>query len=163
MELLLSQLIDHIAEAMPSLATVDEDYGQLEALDKADVNTYPLTFPAVLIDAPDVEWSNLAGDAQKGKARIRVRLIVDCYDDTHYGSSTTDKIKERAELVDTLHYSLQCYRPQGDGPLSRERSAFFTYTHGIKVYEAHYTLTVTDRRQQTTTAAAPRLSLTVSS
>lgn len=46
MELLLYHLIDHIKENMPSLSLVDEDYGQLEAIDKEDVDTYPVTFPA---------------------------------------------------------------------------------------------------------------------
>ena len=34
MELLLYHLIDHIKESMTSLSLVDEDYGQLEAIDK---------------------------------------------------------------------------------------------------------------------------------
>ena len=50
MELLLYHLINHIKESMPSLSLVDEDYGQLEAIDKEDVDTYPVTFPCVLID-----------------------------------------------------------------------------------------------------------------
>ena len=40
---------DIIKENMPSLSLVDEDYGQLEAIDKEDVDTYPVTFPCVLI------------------------------------------------------------------------------------------------------------------
>ena len=37
MESLLYQLINHIKEQMPSLSLVDEDYGQLEAIDKEDM------------------------------------------------------------------------------------------------------------------------------
>ena len=54
MESLLYQLINHIKEQMPSLSLVDEDYGQLEAIDKEDMQTYPVTFPCVLIDMPEV-------------------------------------------------------------------------------------------------------------
>ena len=50
MELLLYHLINHIKESMPSLSLVDEDYGQMEAIDKEDVDTYPVTFPCVLSD-----------------------------------------------------------------------------------------------------------------
>ncbi len=49
MESLLYQLINHIKDGMPSLSLVDEDYGQLEAIDKEDMDTYPVTFPCVLI------------------------------------------------------------------------------------------------------------------
>ena len=37
-----------------------------------NVGTYPLTYPAVLIDASDVMWSNIAGLSQKGIATISV-------------------------------------------------------------------------------------------
>ena len=79
MESLLYHLIEHIKESMPSLSLVDEDYGQLEAIDKEDMDTYPVTFPCVLIDIPETEWSNLSGKSQKGKTKVNVRLVIDCY------------------------------------------------------------------------------------
>ena len=72
METLLYQLINHTKEQMPSLSLVDEDYGQLEAIDKEDMQTYPVTFPCVLIDMPETEWSNLSGKSQKGKAKCNI-------------------------------------------------------------------------------------------
>ena len=83
MESLLYQLINHIKESMPSLSMVDEDYGQLEAIDKDNMETYPVTFPCVFIDMPETDWSNLSRKSQKGKAKENVRLVIDCYDDTH--------------------------------------------------------------------------------
>lgn len=156
MESLLYHLINHISENMPSLSMVDEDYGQLEALDKENVDNYPLTFPAVLVDVPETEWSNLSGKSQKGKAKINVRLVIDCYDDTHFGSDTMHKILERTEMADTLHKTLQCYRPQEEGVLVREKSRFYTWSHGIKVYEALYSIAVNDIILETMTVAAPR-------
>lgn len=99
MEHLLHKLASHIKESMPSLSLVDEDYGQLEALDKDNIDMYPLTFPAVLIDAPECDWSGIAGKSQKGTAKVGVKLIIDCYDDTHYASGTTDAILARAGMV----------------------------------------------------------------
>ena len=156
MESLLYQLINHIKEQMPSLSLVDEDYGQLEAIDKEDMQTYPVTFPCVLIDMPETEWSNLSGKSQKGKAKVNVRLVIDCYDDTHYGSGTMEAMQERAEMVDDLHKALQCYRPDEDGELIREKSRFYTWSHGIKVYEMLYSVAATDIIQETEKVAAPR-------
>ena len=77
MESLIYHLINHIKENMPSLSMVDEDYGQLEAIDKVDMDTYSVTFPAVLVNIPETEWSNLSVKSQKGKAKVNVRLIID--------------------------------------------------------------------------------------
>lgn len=156
MELLLYHLIDHIKKEMPELSLVDEDYGQLEAIDKVDMDTYPVTFPCVLIDNPETDWENLAGKSQKGKAKIGVRLVMDCYDDTHYGSGTMEAILERSEMVDRLHHSMQCFRPVEDGELIREKSKFYTWSHGIKVYEMLYSVSVKDIVQETIKAAAPK-------
>ena len=162
MESLLYQLINHIKENMPSLSLVDEDYGQLEAIDKEDMQTYPVTFPCILIDMPETEWSNLSGKSQKGKTKVNVRLVIDCYDDTHYGSGTMEAMQDRAEMVSDLHKFLQCFRPDGDGELIREKSRFYTWSHGIKVYEMLYSVSVTDIIQETVKAAAPhRVSISV--
>ena len=55
MESLLVNLIDRLARELPWARTVDEDYGQLEALDDENIDMYPLTFPAVLIDLPGTD------------------------------------------------------------------------------------------------------------
>lgn len=144
MEKLLQDLINLFGRVMPELSTIDEDYGQLEMIDQQDRDTYPLTYPALLIDAPDAQWSNIAGLSQKGIATIRVRLILDCYDDTHHGSGTTDKIAERAEMRKKVHKFLQGYRVDEKSTLIRTTSRFFTWNHGIKVYEQTYTCVVTE-------------------
>lgn len=144
MEQLLESLISLFGVEMPELCTVDEDYGQLEMLNQENRDTYPLTFPAVLIDAPDVMWSNIAGLSQKGLATIRVKLIIDCYDDTHYGSTTTSRISKRAAMVAKVHKLLQGYRVDETTELIRTNSRFYTWDHGIKVYEQTYTGTVTE-------------------
>ena len=113
-------------------------------IDQQDRDTYPLTYPALLLDAPDTVWSNIKGLSQKGTATIRARLIIDCYDDTHYGSHTVNKIACRAEMRRKVHKLLQGYRLEGDGTLIRTSSRFYTWNHGIKVYEQVYTGVVTE-------------------
>ena len=161
MEKLLESLIDLFGQEMPELRTVDEDYGQLEMINQENRDTYPLTFPAVLIDAPDVSWSNIGGLSQKGTATIRVRLIIDCYDDTHYGSDTTELIAERAALRAKVHKLLQGYRIEDITELIRTNSRFYTWDHGIKVYEQTYTGVVTELLLPETVSkqAAPKVTI----
>ena len=147
---------NYIQENMSNLSLVDEDYGQLEAINNEDIDTYPVTFPAVLIDAPETEWNNLSGKSQNGTAKVKVRLVIDCYDDTHAGSGTLEAIQDRAEMVKDLHKLLQCHRIDGGGALIREKSRFYTWSHGIKVYEMEYSISVSDIIQETIKAAAPR-------
>ena len=161
MESLLVNLIDRLARELPWARTVDEDYGQLEALDDENVNMYPLTFPAILIDLPGTDWSDAGDWTQRGTCEVRVRLILDCYDDTHAGSQTIDKIMEREDKRKTLHALLQGYRPMEDGALIRTRSKFFTFNHGIKVYEEIYTCAVSEATRERATVDRRKLSVVV--
>lgn len=159
MESLLEDLVNLIGNAMPDLQVVDEDYGQLEMLDQENNDTYPLTFPAVLIDASSVQWSSIGGVNQKGLATVRVRLAIDCYDDTHRSSGTTHLIARREEKRRELHKLLQGYRIAEESPLMRTNSRFYTANHGIKVYESTYTCTVSEmiEPETVTTQAKPKL------
>lgn len=140
MEHLLYDLIEHIGSNMPCLLTVDEDYGQLEMIDDSR-ESYPLVFPAALVDAPETTWDNIAGLGQTGLCTVTVRLCIDCYDDTHYRSGQTEKIYERERMRRQLHRLLQGHRIDNAGsPLIRTSSRFYTAGHGIKVYESTYTL-----------------------
>ena len=159
MEQLLENLIALFGQQMPELCTVDEDYGQLEMINQQNRDTYPLIFPAVLIDAADVQWSNIAGLSQKGDATIRAKLIIDCYDDTHYGSTTTERIANRSAMRKKVHTLLQGYRIDGKTQLIRTSSRFYTWDHGIKVYEQTYTGVVTEMLEPETipTIATPKV------
>lgn len=101
-------IMEKIAEAMPQLALIDEDYGQLEG--REDMETYPVTFPAVLIGYADSDWKDLGMGAQKSESMIVVRLAIDCYDDTHYTSGTYEKVRERQEMATLLYRTLQEFR-----------------------------------------------------
>lgn len=159
MESILANTIAHIARELPWARTVDEDYGQLEALDNEQLDMYPLTCPAILIDLPGTEWTDTGDIAQRGTCEVRVRLILDCYDDTHAGSQTTDRIMQREEKRKALHALLQGFRPSSEGALIRTRSRFFTFNHGIKVYEETYTCALSEVTRETGTIARTTLSV----
>lgn len=158
---MICKLVAHINEQIPELSMVDEDYGQLENLEDDNRDMYPITFPAVLIENTETEWSNLAGRSQKGDAMFRVRLIIDCYDDTHAECGTQYAVEEREDMRSRLHTILQGFRPVDDGVLIRKRSKFFTWYHGIKVYEMTYACVVTETIRETVKAERPKVSLSV--
>ncbi len=159
MESILANTIAHIARELPWARTVDEDYGQLEALDNEQLDMYPLTYPAILIDLPGTEWTDTGDVAQRGTCEVRVRLILDCYDDTHAGSQTTERIMQREEKRKALHALLQGFRPSSEGALMRTRSRFFTFNHGIKVYEETYTCALAEATRETRTIGRTTLSV----
>ena len=163
MEKLLQDLINMFGQQMPELSTIDEDYGQLEMIDQQDRDTYPLTFPALLLDAPDTQWSNIEGLSQKGAATIRARLIIDCYDDTHHGSGTTYLIADRAEMRAKVHKLLQGYRVDEESTLIRANSRFYTWNHGIKVYEQTYTCVMTEllEPEKDSVQASPKVTVRI--
>ena len=163
MESILVHLIDRLARELPWARTVDEDYGQLEALDDENADMYPLTFPAIFIDLPGTEWSDAGDWTQRGTCEVRVRLILDCYDDTHAGSQTTERIMQREEKRKALHTLLQGYRVSDEGALIRTRSKFFTFNHGIKVYEETYTCAVSEATRERATIDRRKLTVVVKS
>ena len=153
MEHLILPIIQHLAKGMPELSLVDEDYGQLEVIDENGKQMYPITYPAVLVDLEQVEWSNVSGGSQLGEARLKARLIIDCYEDTHIGSNTDLFIQQREEMRRRMHLLLQGFRPMGEAgsSLVRIESKFYTFNHGIKVYQETYTCRVSEAIPQQTT------------
>ena len=163
MEILFLSLQKQLADNMPEIALIDEDYGQLN-LDSGE-DTYPVVFPCILIGIRETqEWKNLAGKSQKGDVTVDIKLAIDCYDDTHHipGMDTgvkalfNSKAAERMRLAKKVHLVLQNFAGKilsdesGElmdkyfMPLKRSSSVFYNRPHGIKVYEQSYTATVMD-------------------
>ena len=93
-------IMEQIAQEMPELSLIDEDYGQLEM--GAEEDQYPVTFPCVLIGNTNSDWHDLGYGAQKSESALTVRLAIDCYDDTSYASGTYDKVRERQQLAEEI-------------------------------------------------------------
>ncbi len=142
METIFLAIQEQIATGMPDLSLVDEDCGQLETQE----DTYPVTFPCVLIGNIDAVWTNVGIGFQRGEATVTVRLAIDCYDDTHYASGTQDKIRERLLKNKALYKLLQgFYFSKEVTSLIRIRSRDYSLPRGIKVYETEYRFTVNDK------------------
>lgn len=151
MEQLFNDIQNRIKEKIEGLSLIDEDYGQLEAIETEE-DTYPVTFPCVLISAPEVDWTNLGGGSQRGNCTVTIRLAIDCYDDTHFGSGTEEKAMERMRFAQSIHRVLQGFRSlppvgragEGYSPLIRKSSRNYSRPHAIKVYETVYNCVVND-------------------
>lgn len=141
MEELFNFIQARIAAGMPELSLVDEYYGQLETQEE----TYPVTFPCVLITAPEVDWSNLGPFNQQGKCTITTRLVIDCYKDTHYTSGTADEIAIRQRMATKVHRLLQGMKFLGGGNFIRRKSRSYTLPGFIKVYEMDYEIIIFDK------------------
>ena len=136
-------IMEQIAQEMPELSLIDEDYGQLEM--GAEEDQYPVTFPCVLIGNTSSDWHDLGYGAQKSESMVRVRLAGDCCDDTHYASGTYDKVRERMQLAGKLYKSLQCLQcTDNASPLVREKSRSYAMPGGIKVFELVFSFTLHD-------------------
>lgn len=132
MEEILISILQLIHQELPELSLVDEDCGQLEF----ENDHYPLTFPCALIGKMETEWEEIGLGMQKGVVTLTVRLAIDCYDDTHIGSGTTEKVAGRLQLANRLYTALQCSRHSSSmGAMERIKSRFYALPDMIKVYE----------------------------
>lgn len=141
MEQILINILNRIDDQVPGLSLVDEDYGQLEFVE----DTYPVTFPCVLVGNINTDWEGTKQGCQRGKATFTTRLAIDCYDDTHVSSGTTGKIAERMALKKAVVNALQGFIPDNcASPMFRQNSRDFSLAGGIKVYETTFRFSVHD-------------------
>lgn len=145
MENLLAAIITRLEGYAQSLGLsyIDEEYGQVDFLDDETRDTYPVTFPCVLVDCPGEDWAEAGRDMQEGTATVNVNVYMDCYDDTHANSTTVDKVSERCGLVREVTELLQNWRPLDSGrSLVRTATRASTNNHGIKMYQVSFTVRV---------------------
>lgn len=146
---LILDLQDRLADQVPDLQTIDENYGQLakmfETSDDSDI--YPLASPAALIEVRDISWSSLAGPAQQGSVMITVTLAIDCYDDTHTRQEQRRRSATRLALAHRLHWALQGFRPADTTPLVRSTTRLYALPRGWKAYETTYSCLTLDTKK----------------
>ena len=141
MEEILIAILNRIKEEVAGLSLIDEDTGQLET----EQDTYPVTFPCVLVGNTGVNWTEVGLGVQKGDVQMTVRLAIDCYDDTHIGSGTTGKIRERQRLSTEVYRALQGFRlNKYMGPAVRVKSRDYTLPGNVKVYEKTFRFWIHD-------------------
>lgn len=126
-------------ESFSELSHIDEDTGQLEAMLNGE-DTYPITFPAALINFGDILWENVKpGTEQLGKGTVTIRVAFDCYDDTHAGAGQDFYGTQRRELVHRIHTAIHGLKSVVSGrPFLRTASHSYSAPGRIKIYELEY-------------------------
>ena len=113
MEELFNLIQTAVADGMLELTLVDEDYGQLQT----DEDTYPVTFPCVLISVDKVDWETVTDDYQRG---------------------TAGKVAERIAMFKRLHEIVRHVESEKATELERTGSRWYSLPGAIKVYESTY-------------------------
>lgn len=92
---------------MPEIKYVDQDLGQLGQ--DGDDEKPSLAYPAILIDFPDTDFTNLSGGAQLGVVQISIQLIFAPYSQSWQKAplSVREKALEYLVIEQKLHKSLQ--------------------------------------------------------
>lgn len=104
---ILLDLQKRISKELPEIQFIDQDLGQLGQVD--DNGRPPLAYPAVLIDFPNSDFSELAGSAQLGNVQISFQLIFDNYNSTWHKSPAKvvskglDYLNTEQKLVNCLN------------------------------------------------------------
>ncbi|WP_289755350.1 hypothetical protein [uncultured Duncaniella sp.] len=144
MEEVFIGIMERIAELIPELSYIDEDYGQLETA--AENDSYPVTYPCVLIGETESAWSDVGSSYQKGNSSVTVKLAMDCYDDTHYSSGSYVKVRDRLAMAGRVYEALQGLKCSGNAtPLTRIRSSGYTIPGLIKVYETTFSFRLVEK------------------
>lgn len=139
MEQIYLNLQKEIGLLCPEIMHVNEDVGQLEC-GNPDEAGFQLSYPAVLINVADVNWSDAAA-GQKGEVTISVKLAIDAYSSSMYGATDETRLLERMELFKKVHESIHKKKPGTIMPIVRYKSRFYSIEGGIKVYESLYKTT----------------------
>lgn len=146
MEKLIIDIQDRLRAQVSDLRTIDENYGQLQKMfeESEEADIYPVLSPAVFIDTPDTQWSNLGGASQTGRTTIVITLAIDCYDDTHVEQNQRQKIVSRLSLAQRVVWALQGWKPTQTTRLIRTQTRLFHLPHLWKAYEITFTTQSTD-------------------
>lgn len=116
---IISDLQDRISTEVPEFRYIDQDLGQLGQTD--DDEKPSLAYPAVLIDFPDSNYSNLSSGAQLGAVPISLQLIFAPYSPTWNKVPGMVKKKglEYLEIEQKLFKALQNWNLDYFSPLIR--------------------------------------------
>jgi len=123
MDYFFSQIIrdlqKRISAEVPEINYIDQDLGQLG---QTDENNRPaLSYPAILIDFPDSNYTELADGAQLGAVPITLQLIMDTYSQTWHKvpEDVITKGLDYLRIEQKLHNCLQKWHLDYFSPLIR--------------------------------------------
>ena len=132
-------LQERLASLLPTLATIDMDWGQLDQ----PLENYPVIFPCVLIDVPNTDYERTNCMAQPGLSQVKISVGIEVIEDTHSGSLTVSNALEKLAIAGEVHAALKGFEGEGFGELERT-NVNIRNLNGIKVYTFTYESAVMD-------------------
>jgi len=116
---ILLDLYDRISTEVPEIKYIDQDLGQLGQTD--DNERPPISSPAVLIDFPNSDYSELAAGAQIGAVSITFQLAFETYSQTWHKAprEVIEKGLDYLKIEQKLHKCLQKWHLEYFTPLIR--------------------------------------------
>ncbi len=116
---ILTDLYDRISSEVPEINYIDQDLGQLGQTGEDERPA--ISSPAVLIDFPETDYSELSTGAQLGAVNITFQLIFETYSQTWH-KAPKEVINKGFEYLRTeqkLHKCLQKWKLDYFTPLIR--------------------------------------------
>ncbi|NNV54543.1 hypothetical protein [Limnovirga soli] len=137
-EQLFKDVTDRLALQVPELRWIDLEFGQLEIPDEH----YPVQFPCVLVDFPDIPFTDEGFGNQQGVVNIQLRLALDLYEDYHIvdgnDAPQRDTAFERLQIINKIHQALHWWEGDYFTPLSRILISSERRDDGLKVFTLVY-------------------------
>ncbi len=137
-EQLYKDISDQLAAKVPALRWIDIEYGQLEI----PTESYPVQFPATLIDFPTVDFENETFGNQQATVNVGVRLALDLYEDFHVvdGQEAPDQETaiNRLTIISEVHAALHGFETDYCTPLIRRSLMMERRDDGLKVIGMMY-------------------------
>ncbi|MCU7615648.1 hypothetical protein NZ698_00440 [Chryseobacterium sp. PBS4-4] len=106
---------------MPEIKYIDQDLGQLGQVGEDERPS--ITYPAILIDFPDTDFSDLSGGAQLGVVQISIQLIFAPFSQSWQNAplSVREKALEYLATEQKLHKTLQNWETEYFQALNRSK------------------------------------------
>lgn len=116
---ILLDLQKRISKELPVIQFIDQDLGQLGQ--EGDNGRPPLAYPAVLIDFPNSDYSELSSSAQLGNVPITFQLVFDNHSSTWHKAPLRDRMKglEYLDIEQKFHNCLNGWHEDYFTPLIR--------------------------------------------
>jgi hypothetical protein len=148
MDILYNDLLSHLGAQVPELVWIDYDQGQIDF----PTDSYPIDFPAVLIDFENVEWEDVGQNVQGGTVTISFRCAFRLYHDIsiHTPEESRNQGLQKLQLLNKIHKALQGFGGEHYNMLSRVRQFTEKREDGLKVIVMQYETYARDAHALTT-------------
>lgn len=122
----------HLGVAVPEIAHLDKDWGQLY------YEQPPVKWPCVLLDIEDVRYSQLGHGAQSADSRITVTVAGMRLAKSSGAAPMKERAYELIDLLERIHDALQLFHPAQASPMFRSNLRKILSDSGKEAYQMTY-------------------------